>query len=151
MSRGARQRPRRRWGFWPELPRSERDRGQVVEFTGMLPFILLVFVAVWEAFLIGWSMSYTTHSANEGARVAAVGGDQEEVREAARKRVVGSFADDENFKVKYPVGAQCDGAGPRDPDCGYVRVSIKPPLVFEGLNLPITVSHRARVVYEGKG
>jgi hypothetical protein len=135
----------------PEIPDGERDRGQIVEFTGMLPLILMVLVLVWEAFLIGWSMTYTTHSANEGARVAAVGGGQKEVEAAAIKRVSGRFADDDSFEVEYPTGAQCDGAGPRDPDCGYVRVSIKPPLVLKGFTLPMTVSHRSKIVYEGKG
>ncbi|WP_051712822.1 TadE/TadG family type IV pilus assembly protein [Spirillospora albida] len=147
MNRPATRRLRRR----PEFSTAARDSGQVVEFTGMLPLILMVLVLVWEAFLIGWSMTYTTHSANEGARIAAVGGGQAEVEEAARKRVSGRFADDDSFTVKYPTGLQCDGAGPRDPDCGYVRVSIKPPLVLKGFTLPITVSHRAKIVHEGKG
>lgn len=121
----------------------------IVEFTGLLPLILVtVVVLVWEGFLLGMSATYAGHAANEGARVAAVGGSYEEVKENAVQRISGIWADDDNIEVIYPGGDQCDGTGPKHPDCGYVRVRIKPPLVFPGFLLPMSVSARNKVVYE---
>ncbi|WP_019634360.1 TadE/TadG family type IV pilus assembly protein [Actinomadura atramentaria] len=126
---------------------SGRDRG-AVEFVGMLPLVLTTVLLVWEAFLIGMAMTYSAHAANEGARVAAVGGGPRAVRDGAVERVYGTWADERNIRVRYPTGAACDDDGPRDPDCGYVRVSIRPPAVFPGLLLPATVSARTRIVDE---
>jgi pilus assembly protein CpaE len=129
------------------------DAGQV-EFSGMLPLILLTVLTVWEAFLIGMSMTYAGHAANEGARVAAVGGDYDQVRAEAVRRVSGTWADKDNIAVRYPshpcAGHTPPDPRPYDPDCGYVRVSIKPPLIFPGFLLPLTVSARTRVIYEGR-
>ncbi|MEW2352514.1 hypothetical protein [Spirillospora sp. NPDC029432] len=133
--------------------RAASDAG-VVEFTAMLPIVLVtVVVLVWEAFLIGMSATYASHAANEGARIAAVGGDYAEVKEASVKRIHGAWADEDNIEVIYPTGQRCDrDVTPQpDADCGHVRVDIKPPLVFPGFLLPMEVSARTKVVYEGEG
>lgn len=134
------------------FPRS--DAG-VVEFTMMLPLTLATALLAWQAFLLGMAATYASHAANEGARVAAVGGDYTKVKDAAVKRIYGVWADDRNIKVNYPAhpcpGNQPPDPQPYDPDCGYVRVSINPPLIFPGLLLPFTVTARTKVVYEGAG
>ncbi|MFI0351594.1 TadE/TadG family type IV pilus assembly protein [Actinomadura sp. 9N407] len=120
----------------------------VVEFTGLLPLILVTVLIVWEGFLLGMSATYAGHAANEGARVAAVGGGYDEVERAAVKRIYGAWADEENIEVVYPGGERCSPV-PLHKDCGYVRVSIKTPLLIPGVVLPTRVSARAKVVYEG--
>jgi pilus assembly protein CpaE len=137
----------------PVRGRDPRSDAGAVEFSGILPVLLTTCLLVWEAFLVGMSATYTGHAANEGARVAAVGGDQEEVKAAAVQRIAGAWADEENIQVRYPTGNVCDPARvPQvDEDCGYVRVSIKVPLLFPGVMLPFTVSARTKVVYEQEG
>ncbi|MFD6887712.1 TadE/TadG family type IV pilus assembly protein [Streptomyces sp. NPDC059957] len=46
-----------------------------IEFVGMLPFILLVVVAVWQCVLIGYAYSLVGNAADEAARAGAVHGD----------------------------------------------------------------------------
>jgi pilus assembly protein CpaE len=121
-----------------------RSDAGAVEFTAILPLTLATVMLVWEGFLIGLSATYAGHAANEGARAAAVGAGQKEVEKQAVRRISGAWADQDNVDVRYPSDR-------RDPDYGYVRVSIKPPLVFPGLLLPMKVSARARVVQEGTG
>ncbi len=58
------------------LRRGRGDQGQVaIEFVGMLPFILIIVVAVWECVLIGYAYSLVGNAADEAARVGAVHGD----------------------------------------------------------------------------
>ncbi|MCX4780702.1 TadE/TadG family type IV pilus assembly protein [Streptomyces sp. NBC_01264] len=45
------------------------------EFVGMLPFILLIVVAVWQCVLIGYAYSLVGNAADEAAREGAVHGD----------------------------------------------------------------------------
>ncbi|MFC9972705.1 TadE/TadG family type IV pilus assembly protein [Spirillospora sp. NPDC127200] len=127
-----------------------RSDAGVMEFTAMLPLILVTFLLVWEALLIGMSTTYTAHAANEGARVAAVDGDYAQVKAAAVKRISGVWADEDNIEVRYPGGRLCDpDKVPQiDEDCGYVRVNIRPPLLFPGVLLPMTVTARTKIVYE---
>ncbi|MQY03859.1 TadE/TadG family type IV pilus assembly protein [Actinomadura macrotermitis] len=130
-----------------------RSDAGIVEFTGVLPLILVTVLLVWEVFLLGMAATYTGHAANEGARVAAVGGDYNEVKEAAVKRIAGAWADEDNIDVHYPTGPICDAQKVVriDEDCGYVRVTISPPLLFPGVLLPLKVSARTKIVYEGEG
>jgi hypothetical protein len=114
----------------------------MIEFTGMLPAILLTFIVVWEAFLIGMSMTYAGHAANEGARTAAVNGDYQDIKREALRRVSGAWADERNVEVYHQTARN-------HPDYGYVRVTIRPPLLFPGVLLPMEVSARSKVVYEG--
>lgn len=55
--------------------RDRGDQGQVaIEFVGMLPFILLIVVAVWQCVLIGYAYSLVGNAADEAARAGAVHG-----------------------------------------------------------------------------
>jgi hypothetical protein len=71
-----------------------------------------------------------------------VGGDRAEIEKEAVRRISGAWANEENIDVEYSGGGTGGGGG-------YVQVSIRPPLVFPGLLLPMTVSARSRVVDEG--
>jgi hypothetical protein len=112
------------------------------EFVAMLPFLIPLVLLVWEGYLIGMSMTYASHGANEGARVAALGGSREDVEKAAVALTSGVWADKKYVTVDYPSDRS-------DPNYGYVEVKIKPPFVLRGLVLPMTISARSRVVYEG--
>ncbi|MBH1935550.1 AAA family ATPase [Streptomyces sp. AV19] len=58
------------------------DRGQVaVEFTGIVPMILVALAVVWQCVLVGYTYSLAGHAADRGARAGSVGRD---CAEAAR-------------------------------------------------------------------
>ncbi|WP_171163955.1 CpaE family protein [Streptomyces sp. I05A-00742] len=64
----------RRWGGG--------DRGQIaVEFTGIVPMILVALAVVWQCVLVGYTYSLAGHAADRAARAGAVGRD---CTEAAR-------------------------------------------------------------------
>lgn len=135
------------------MKRDLRSDAGVIEFTAMLPLILATVLLVWEAFLLGMSATYAGHAANEGARVAATGGGYQAVKDEAVRRISGVWAGKDNITVRYPAHP-CPGntppdPRPYDPDCGFVRVDIRPPLLFPGVLLPMTVSSRTRVIPEG--
>ena len=63
------------------------ERGQAsVELIGMLPFLLLGALLVWQLLLVGYAVTSTENAARAASRVEARGGDG---RKAA-KRVIGS-------------------------------------------------------------
>ncbi|MER5483750.1 TadE/TadG family type IV pilus assembly protein [Streptomyces sp. NPDC002812] len=45
------------------------------EFVGMLPYILLILVAVWQCVLTGYAFSLVGNAADEAARAGALHGD----------------------------------------------------------------------------
>ncbi|KNB51689.1 AAA family ATPase [Streptomyces caatingaensis] len=52
------------------------DRGQIaVEFTGIVPMILVALAVVWQCVLVGYTYSLAGHAADRGARAGAVGRD----------------------------------------------------------------------------
>ncbi|WP_372409193.1 P-loop NTPase [Streptomyces luteireticuli] len=52
------------------------DRGQIaVEFTGIVPMILVALAVVWQCVLVGYTYSLAGHAADTGARAGAVGRD----------------------------------------------------------------------------
>ncbi|WP_329519605.1 AAA family ATPase [Spirillospora sp. NBC_01491] len=117
-----------------------RDGG-FVEFTGMLPLIGMVLVAVWEIFVLGMSATYASHGANEGARTAAVSGDRARIEKDSLGRMTGMWGDAKHAKVHYTTD-------PKNPDYGYVRVEIKAPLLFPGVFLPWTIGSRSKIISE---
>lgn len=65
-------------------PRSAPERGQAtIELALLLPFIALVLLAVIQVGLVVRGRILVTHAAREGARVAAVGGSDDEIGRAA--------------------------------------------------------------------
>ncbi|MFE4633952.1 TadE/TadG family type IV pilus assembly protein [Streptomyces sp. NPDC056773] len=97
-----------------------------IEFVGMLPYILLVVVAVWECVLIGYAFSLVGNAADEAARVGAVHGDGA-CREAAVEHISGGW---ESRTVT------CGASG----NLYKARVTLNLPILFPGFDIgfPIT-------------
>ncbi|OAR24560.1 hypothetical protein A8W25_19440 [Streptomyces sp. ERV7] len=111
---------------------ADRDRGQIiVEFTGMVPIILVTLAAIWQLVLTGYTYTVAGHVADEGARGAAA-------CEAAMRAAAPDG---------WEVGTGCGGGG--DPDVFTATVAIKVPVLFPGaLSFPFTVHGRAGAARE---
>ncbi|GHF87005.1 TadE/TadG family type IV pilus assembly protein [Streptomyces filamentosus] len=58
--------------------RGRGDRGQVaLEFTGMVPLILLTLALLWQVVLVGYAYTLAANAADEAVRACAVGEDGE--------------------------------------------------------------------------
>ncbi|WHM36879.1 TadE/TadG family type IV pilus assembly protein [Streptomyces sp. BPTC-684] len=119
--------------------RADRDRGQiVVEFTGMVPIILVTLAAIWQLVLTGYTYTVAGHVADEGARAGAAKGGGPGACEAAMRAAAPDGWD---------VGPGCGGGG--DPDVFTATVAIKVPVLFPGaLSFPFTVHGRAGAARE---
>lgn len=81
-------------------------RGQAtVELALVLPFVVLLLLALIQVGLVVRARVMVTHAAREGARVAAVGGSDAEVR-----RAVGVAADLALHRLDVTVGRSGDNA-----------------------------------------
>ncbi|MFE4262770.1 TadE/TadG family type IV pilus assembly protein [Streptomyces sp. NPDC056883] len=101
------------------------DRGQVaIEFVGMLPYILLAVVAVWEMVLVGYAFSLAGNAADEAARAGAVHGDGA-CQEAAGEHIGGAWA----------MTATCGVSG----NLYKARVTLNLPVLFPGLNIDFPI------------
>ncbi|MFD5770120.1 TadE/TadG family type IV pilus assembly protein [Streptomyces sp. NPDC127049] len=100
--------------------RARGDRGQVaVEFTGMVPVILLTLALLWQVVLVGYTYILAGNAADEAARAAAVGGDCDG---AARRHLDGAWA-----------GATVDCGGAPSGGMVTVTVTVPVPVLFPGL------------------
>lgn len=107
---------RRRFRF-----RDQGDQGQVViEFVGMLPYILLIVVAVWECVLVGYAFSLAGNAADEAARVGAVHGDGA-CQEAASEHISGAWS----------MTAECGASG----NLYKAKVTLNLPVLFPGFDI----------------
>jgi pilus assembly protein CpaE len=116
-----------------------RDRGAAMpEFMGVLPFVGIVVLLIWQVILIGLTSMYASHAANEGARAAAVLGtgpqDQAEIRKRAVARISGAWSDREHLTITTTGG--------------YVRVTIDTPAVFPGFQTSIGITAESKIVPE---
>ncbi len=117
-------------------PRTRGDRGQVaVEFTGMVPVILLTMALLWQVVLVGYTYVLAGNAADEAARAAAVDGDCEG---AANRHLDGMWS-----------GAQVSGCGPGADGMVRVTVSVPVPILFPGLGSFDGVEATAGAVHEG--
>ncbi|MFD9487687.1 TadE/TadG family type IV pilus assembly protein [Streptomyces sp. NPDC059991] len=112
--------------------RADRDRGQIiVEFTGMVPIILVTLAAIWQLVLTGYAFTVAGHVADEGARAGAArdGG------AAACAAAVRAAAPD-----GWEVSAQeCGGGGK---DVFTATVGVRVPVLFPGaFTVPLTTVH----------
>ena len=74
-----------------------RDGGQLsVEFTGMVPIILVTLVLLWQAVLVGYTFTLASGAADEGVRKAVAAGawDMQSKCEAAVLRTLPSAWDE---------------------------------------------------------
>ncbi|MGC5346299.1 TadE/TadG family type IV pilus assembly protein [Streptomyces sp. DT24] len=108
--------------------RARGDRGQViVEFTGMVPIILLTLALLWQMVLLGYTYTLAGSAADAGVHAAAVKG-AGACAEAVADRLPGA----------WEGGAVDCGGG--DSDMVRVTVTLKAPILFPGFaDLPIPV------------
>lgn len=106
--------------------RCRGDQGQVVfEFVGMLPYILLTVVAVWECVLIGYAYSLAGNAADEAARAGAVHGFGA-CQEAAQEHISGAWT--------MPP-ASCEKSG----NLYKAEVRLNLPVLFPGFNIDFPI------------
>ncbi|MEU9856732.1 TadE/TadG family type IV pilus assembly protein [Streptomyces sp. NPDC047974] len=116
--------------------RARGDRGQVaVEFTGMVPVILLTMALLWQVVLVGYSYVLAGNAADEAARAAAVGGDCEGA---------GSRHLDGAWSGRVHCGPSANGMV-------TATVTVDTPILFPGLGGFPLVEAEAGAVYEGEG
>ncbi|MCX4819071.1 pilus assembly protein [Streptomyces sp. NBC_01142] len=119
-------------------PRTRDDRGQaIIEFTGMVPIILVTMVVLWQAALVGYTFVLAGNAADKAVSAGtATDGD----RDAACKR-----AGTEDVPGAWTHGISCY----EDGDLVRAEADLKVPLLFPGgFNLPITVPGRAAAATE---
>lgn len=115
--------------------RGRRESGQsTVEFIGVLPFVLILLILMWESVLVGMAMMTASHGANEGARAAAVGESPGEVTDAVKKHMTHTWAD--RATVDYAPGGD------------EVTVKLHIPVLVPGVHAPWTMTASAEVVQE---
>ncbi|MFF1410958.1 TadE/TadG family type IV pilus assembly protein [Streptomyces sp. NPDC058289] len=111
------------------------DQGQVVfEFVGMLPYILLIVVAVWECVLIGYAFSLAGNAADEAARAGAVHG-AGACQEAAGEHIGGAWT--------MPP-ATCGRSG----NVYKAEVRLNLPILFPGFNIGVPITGTGGSPYE---
>jgi pilus assembly protein CpaE len=119
-----------------------RDAGAALtEFAGILPFVGLLLLLVWQSVLVGLTSMYAGHAANEAARaVAVIGYDTPAARAEVRRRTV--------ERIGFGLGdpERLDLAV----DAGYVRITIDTPAVLPALRTPFGISADSKIVYEGE-
>lgn len=121
----------------PAGRRGGRDKGAAMtEFMGIIPFIGIVVLLIWQVVLVGLTSMYASHAANEGAREAAVTScSNPGVRARAVARISGHWASPQHISVV------CRG--------DIVRVTIRMPWVMPGLESPVDISAKASIIHEG--
>ncbi|MEU0373270.1 pilus assembly protein [Streptomyces sp. NPDC006283] len=117
----------RRWG----------DGGQsVIEFTGMVPIILVTLAVLWQSALVGYTFVLAGNAADKAVAAGsrADGGGAAACAQAAQEDVTGGWS----------ATVDCGPAG----DLYTAEVALDVPLLFPGVNLPITVEGRAAAATE---
>ncbi|MFF4244238.1 pilus assembly protein [Streptomyces sp. NPDC001822] len=121
------------------------DRGQlIVEFTGMVPIILITLVLLWQAVLVGYTFVLASGAADQGVRKAVAAGAwdrQSRCRAAVHERLPDA----------WDGPARIDDCGTSGRDMVKVSVTLKAPVLFPGFaSLPIPVKAEAGAAAEGK-
>ncbi|MEU4497231.1 pilus assembly protein [Streptomyces sp. NBC_00210] len=114
------------------------DRGQsVIEFTGMVPIILVTMVVLWQAALVGYTFVLAGNAADKAVSAGAVA---EGDRDAACKR-----AGEVDVPGAWTRRITCHQEG----DLVKAQADLEVPLLFPGgFSLPITVPGRAAAATE---
>jgi hypothetical protein len=84
------------------------ERGQAsVELMGLLPYMLLAALVVWQLMLVGWATVSASNAARTGSRVEARGGEGREAALAALdgplRRTATSTLNDEEAEVRVRI------------------------------------------------
>ncbi|WP_405665197.1 pilus assembly protein [Streptomyces sp. NBC_01166] len=122
-----------------------RDGGQLsVEFTGMVPIILVTLVLLWQAVLVGYTFTLASGAADEGVRKAVAAGAwdmQSKCEAAVYERLPSAW--DETVEI-----GECGSPGD---DMVKVNIRLRAPVLFPGFaSLPIPVTATAGAAAEGK-
>lgn len=122
-----------------------RDRGQLtIEFTGMVPIILVTLVLLWQAVLVGYTFTLASGAADEGVRAAVASG-------AWDRRSSCEAAVHERLPSAWDGPARISECGTKGDDMVKVRITLKAPVLFPGFaSLPIPVDATAGAAAEGK-
>ncbi|MDX3682675.1 MULTISPECIES: TadE family protein [unclassified Streptomyces] len=122
-----------------------RDRGQLtIEFTGMVPIILVTLVLLWQAVLVGYTFTLASGAADEGVRAAVASG-------AWDRRSSCEAAVHERLPSAWDGPARIRECGTTGDDMVKVRITLKAPVLFPGFaSLPIPVDATAGAAAEGK-
>ena len=123
--------------------RPRGDRGQIsVEFTGMVPIILVTLVLLWQAVLVGYTFTLASGAADEGVRDAA-GAGAGDLQSSCAAAVY------ERLPSAWEGSAAIDcGAGD---DMVTATVRLEAPVLFPGfVGLPIPVTATAGAAAEGE-
>lgn len=125
--------------------RPGRDRGQLsIEFTGMVPIILVTLVLLWQAVLVGYTFTLASGAADEGVRKAVASGAwdrQSRCRAAVYERLPSA----------WEGPAQIQECGSEGNDMVKATITLKAPVLFPGFaSLPIPVTATAYAAAEGK-
>ncbi|MFZ3500009.1 TadE/TadG family type IV pilus assembly protein [Streptomyces sp. 5.8] len=105
-----------------------------IEFVGMLPFILLVVVAVWECVLIGYAYSLVGNAADEAARAGAVHGDAA-CETAGLEHISGGWRDPE---------VNCTPSG----NLYKATVKVNLPILFRGFDIGVDITGNGGSLHE---
>lgn len=108
--------------------RARGERGQAsVELIGMLPFLVLAALLVWQLLLVGYAVTSAENAARAASRVEARGGDGGK----AARRVVGS-------PLRKGIRTEVDR--------GKTVVRVRVPLIVPGITREdLTVSRDAEL------
>ncbi|ALC21164.1 pilus assembly protein [Streptomyces pristinaespiralis] len=121
----------------PPAARLRDDRGQsVIEFTGMVPIILVTLAVLWQSALVGYTFVLAGNAADKGVAAGTRAGNGGAAACAA--------AAEEDLTGGWSATVDC---GP-DGDLYTAEVALEVPLLFPGVNLPITVEGRAGAATE---
>ncbi|MDX3851677.1 TadE/TadG family type IV pilus assembly protein [Streptomyces sp. AK02-01A] len=122
-------------------PRPWNDHGQaVIEFTGVVPLILVTLILLWQAALVGYTFSLAGNAADKAVHAAAAtdSGDRDAACEAAGREDLPA-AWDESATI------ECFADG----DLVKAEFTLTVPVLFPGgLNFPFDVQGRSAAARE---
>jgi pilus assembly protein CpaE len=114
------------------------ERGSIAaEFVGVLVPVGFVLLAAWQFILAGYTVVLANRAADDGARVLAIEGrDQDAIESAAASNLHG------HWRRNLEVGRVAD-------DADEVEVAIAVPMLMPGVRSPWTITTSAGAVIEG--
>lgn len=120
--------------------RARDDRGQAaVEFTGLIPLILVTAILLWQAALVGYTFALAGNAADEAVRAGTVA-EYPQTRTAACKE-----AGEKNLPDAWDSQIVCNEEG----DLVEAQVDLDVPLLFPGsVSFGLTVPGRSAAVRE---
>jgi pilus assembly protein CpaE len=123
------------------LARLGGERGAAsIEFTGILPFLVVFLLGIWQLGMVGYTYILAGHAAREGSRQLAVIPDDPKRTEPAYRKVAR-----QDIPKAWRRKAEITKSG-----TSTVRVSLRVPVVVPGLKSPFRVTTQASTVVESE-